>query len=55
MTSIVLNSLRRQRNISRTLGCTVSYASTWLKHFSACHVSTLLHPHVYSWIISLYL
>jgi hypothetical protein len=55
MTSVVLNSLRRQRNVSRTPGRNASYASTGLKHFSAYHVSAQLNPHMYSWIISLYL
>jgi hypothetical protein len=40
MMSVVLNSLRKQRNVSRTPGRTVSYASIGLKHFSDGHVST---------------
>jgi hypothetical protein len=40
MTSMVLSSLRKQGNVSRTPSHTVSYASTGLKHFSDDHVST---------------
>jgi hypothetical protein len=40
MTSMVLSSLRKQGNVSRTAGRTVSYASMGLKHFSDGHVST---------------
>jgi hypothetical protein len=39
MTSVVLNPLRKQRNVSRTPGHTVSYTSTGLKHFANGHVS----------------
>ena len=40
MTLIVLNPLRKQRNVSRTPGRNASCASTGLKYFSAGHVST---------------
>jgi hypothetical protein len=40
MTSIVLSSLRRRRNVSRTWGRTASYASAGLKYFFVGHVST---------------
>jgi hypothetical protein len=39
MTSVVLNPLRKQRDVSRTPGRTVSYACAGLKHFSDGHVS----------------
>jgi hypothetical protein len=44
MMSVVLNSLQKQRNVSRTPGHNASCASTGLKYFSAGHVSKSYTP-----------
>jgi hypothetical protein len=40
MTSMALSFLRKQGNVSKTPGRTVSHASTGLKNFSDGHIST---------------
>jgi hypothetical protein len=54
MTSIVLSSLRRQRNVSRTQ---VASPAALLQGSSTSPPATLAHSYtpMYSWIVSLYL